>query len=154
LHLSQQQFADRVRSSLRTVQRWEADRGRPQSWELQALADAVRPNDPQLASELDVWAPRPTPPAAPGVVVAAAPAPAPPLPAAPPPAPTPAPVLVDAIVCAAAEAMALAPQAVRPALLAAFSRARDVGLTPEAVVAVLAPSPPPAGEAKTKKRGA
>jgi len=154
LHLTQQELADRFKSSLRTVQRWEADRSRPQSWEIHRLADAVRPHDAQLASQLDAWAPRPAPPPPP--VSEVAPAPAPP----PAPAPTPAPVLVDAIVCAAAEAMALAPQAVRPALLAAFGRARDVGMTAEAVVAVLAPPPPPppaapeaAGKGKGAKRG-
>jgi hypothetical protein len=51
-------------------------------------------------------------------------------------------VLVDAVVCVAAEAMALSPQAVRPAVLAAFTRARDVGISAEAVVAALAPAPP------------
>jgi hypothetical protein len=48
-------------------------------------------------------------------------------------------VLVDSVVCAAAEAMSLVPQAIRPAVLAAFTRARDARLTPDAVVAVLAP---------------
>jgi hypothetical protein len=52
-------------------------------------------------------------------------------------------VLVDAVVCAAAEAMSLSPQAVRPAVLAAFARARDAGLTLDAVVEVLAPPPTP-----------
>jgi hypothetical protein len=45
--------------------------------------------------------------------------------------------------------MALAPQAVRPALLAAFARASEARLAPEAVVAVLSPKPP-AGKAKAE----
>jgi transcriptional regulator with XRE-family HTH domain len=45
--------------------------------------------------------------------------------------------LVDSIVCAAAEANATTPQAIRPALLAAFERAFAVGLTVEQVRGVL-----------------
>jgi hypothetical protein len=43
------------------------------------------------------------------------------------------PHLVDTVVCAAAEALGVPPPAVRPALLAAFQRAREVGLTTEDV---------------------
>jgi hypothetical protein len=62
---------------------------------------------------------------------------------------------VAAVVCAAAEAMSLPPQAVRPAVLAAFKVACDASLLPETVVAELAPPPPPteaARPAKTPKR--
>jgi hypothetical protein len=41
------------------------------------------------------------------------------------------------VVCAAAEALSLAPQSVRPALLAAFEKAREVELTVEEVASVL-----------------
>ena len=142
LHLNQAGLADLVGSSLRSVQRWETRRATPYAWELHRLADAVRPHNAGLASQIDEWAPRPAPPAPP--VIASAPV----LPAAalspPPPLPPaiPAGVLVDSVVCAAAEAMSLSPQAVRPAVLAAFARARDAGLTLEAVVGVLAPTPP------------
>ena len=44
---------------------------------------------------------------------------------------------VDAVVCAAAEAMQVVPQNVRPALLAAFACARELGLTLEDVERVL-----------------
>ncbi|HEY8040968.1 MAG TPA: helix-turn-helix transcriptional regulator [Polyangiaceae bacterium] len=158
LSLTQQELADLVRSSLRTVQRWEGRRGSPSPDELHALADAVRPRDHALASELDAWAPRPAPPPAPVAPPSAQPAPLLPAPAAamsPPSPPVPARVLVDSVVCAAAEAMTLAPQAIRPAVLAAFSRARDAGLTPEAVVAVLsAPeaSSPAATATEAKRR--
>ena len=80
----------------------------------------------------------------------AAPPPPPRPPAAlPAPSPPPSPlastalppwhasVLLDAVVYAAAEAMAMAPQVVRPAVLAAFVRARDVGMTMEGVIAAL-----------------
>jgi len=60
-------------------------------------------------------------------------------------------VLVDSVVCAAAEAMSLSPQAIRPAVLAAFARARDAGLSLDAVVDVLAPPPPPTPEATPSK---
>jgi DNA-binding XRE family transcriptional regulator len=138
LAMNQQELAKLLGSSLRTVQRWEAGRASPYPNELQQLADAVRPHDPKFASEIDVWAPRPTPPA-PAVV---APPPPPPPPPEPPPPIAPS-VLVDSVVCAAAEAMAVAPQAIRPAVLAAFTRARDARLTPEGVIAVLAPPAAP-----------
>jgi hypothetical protein len=48
--------------------------------------------------------------------------------------------------------MSLVPQAVRPAILAAFTRARDARLTPEAVVAVLSPSAADAPRAKGVKK--
>jgi hypothetical protein len=136
LHLTQRELAARVGTSLRTVQRWEARRSHPASFEIHRLADAVRPHNPALASELDELAPRPAPPPTPVAQLLA-----PPLPAAPPPPPPlPAAVLLDSVVCAAAEAMSLAPQALRPALLAAFARARDAGLAMEAVVEGLTPA--------------
>jgi hypothetical protein len=45
--------------------------------------------------------------------------------------------VVDAVVCAAAEAMQVMPQSVRPAVLAAFACARELGLTVEGVERVL-----------------
>ncbi|HEY3822534.1 MAG TPA: helix-turn-helix transcriptional regulator [Polyangiaceae bacterium] len=149
LSLNQLGLAGVLGSSLRTVQRYEAGRSIPPAWEMQKLVDAVRPHDAALASQLDVWAPRPAPPPSPATGPAPAestappllPAPAPPpLPPAPPP--IPARVLVDSVVCAAAEAMSLSPQTLRPAVLAAFARARDAGLTLDAVVGVLAPPHP------------
>ena len=93
-------------------------------------------NHVACAAQIDEWAPRPVAAAAPPEPTAPAPSP----PVVPPPSPpVPAVVLVDSVVCAAAEAMALSPQAVRPAVLAAFVRARDAGLAPDAVVAVLSP---------------
>jgi hypothetical protein len=157
LHLNQLGLAQVLGSSLRTVQRYEARRATPPAWELHKLADAVRPHDADLASQIDVWAPRPAPPPSPVTASVAAGSTAPPvhpapaLPAPPPlPPPVPVGVLVDAVVCAAAEAMSLSPQAIRPAVLAAFARACDAGLTMEAVVGVLAP-PPPAPEATPSK---
>jgi hypothetical protein len=66
------------------------------------------------------------------------PPPPPPAPAPPPPVPvTPPDRVVDAVVCAAAEAMQVMPQSVRPAVLAAFACARELGLTVEGVERVL-----------------
>jgi hypothetical protein len=157
LHLNQLELANLLRTSLRSVQRWEGKRGDPYHHQIQELADAVRPHDPDLASQIDVWAPRPAPPPPPALVPAPTesagpPVLPPPAPPAPPPSPpVPAGVLVDSVVCAAAEAMALAPQATRPAVLAAFARARDAGLTMDAVIGVLAPPPPPAPEPTASK---
>jgi hypothetical protein len=47
------------------------------------------------------------------------------------------PLAVDAVVCAAAEALDVSPRAVRPALVAAIRRAREAGVTMEQVEAVL-----------------
>jgi hypothetical protein len=155
LHLNQLGLAQVLGSSLRTVQRYEARRATPAVWELHRLADAVRPHDVDLASQIDEWAPRPAASAAPATVSTVVEPTAPPVPPAPPPAPAPPPVpagvLVDSVVCAAAEAMALSPQATRPAVLAAFARARDAGLTLDAVVAVLAPPTPVEPEAAPSK---
>lgn len=155
LSLNQQELAALAGSSLRTVQRWENNRSEPSPWNYHRVADALRELDPELAAEIDELAPRPAPPA-PLVIVSAMPTippppltPAPPAPAPPPPPPIADAILVDAVVCAAAEAMSMIPQAVRPAILAAFTRARDARLTTEAVVAVLAPA-----EAPPKSRGA
>lgn len=136
---NQEELARRVGSSKRTVQRWEVERSSPAPWHLHRLIDAVRPRDPELAAQLEVYAPRPAPPA--------------------PPAPEPAPAavvtpalsaLVSAVICAAAEAMNVPPQAIRPAVLAALVQARDTGLSLEQVISFLAPPEPPA-EAKASK---
>lgn len=145
LVLSQAELAARIGSSRRTVQRWEAERSTPAPWELQRMADHVRSLDAELAAQLDALAPRPAAVAPPPVAVE---------PPAPPPPPIPMPVLVDSVVCAAAEAMSVTPQAIRPAVLAAFGRALDARLSAQDVVGVLAPPPPPApapaSEAKAK----
>ena len=153
LHLTQLELATLVGSSLRSVQRWENKLSIPSDWHLHRLADAVQSADPELAAVIELWAPRPPPPPPPPEPAPPAsppPEPAPPPPpvvavARPPPPPPRIPdvVLVDSIVCAAAEAMALTPQTIRPAILAAFTRARDASITSDAVVAVLSPAAPP-----------
>jgi hypothetical protein len=50
--------------------------------------------------------------------------------------------MVDSITCAAADAMKLLPEAVRPALRAAFERARDLQLSATEVASALSPKSP------------
>lgn len=63
-------------------------------------------------------------------------------------------MLVDSVICAAAEAMSLPPQTVRPAIVAAFVRARDARLTTEAVAAALSPpkTVPATGKGEGKRK--
>ncbi len=162
MHVTQKELAQALgTSSLRTVQRWEAGHGQPSPREYQVMADAVRAENPDLAALLDARAPRPVvvpAPAAPAASAvpdppAVAPAPDPSAapgspggpehrPAAAEPRVSPA-LLVSAVVCAAAEAMALPPQAVRSALRAAFACALEAGLSLEAVVDALSRGEPP-----------
>ena len=108
--------------------------------DLQNMARLVHGADAALAAEIA---------AAAGTTLAALgvlppPAPPPPLPAPLPPAGPPDRV-VDAVVCAAAEAMQVMPQSVRPAVLAAFACARELGLTVEGVERVLRSRLPSSG---------
>jgi len=70
--------------------------------------------------------------AAAGMTLEVAGIPQPP-PAPPPPPPPPPDGIVDAVVCAAAEAMEMMPKEVRPGLLAAFGRAKEIGLTVDVI---------------------
>jgi transcriptional regulator with XRE-family HTH domain len=142
LRFNQQDLAKFMKSSLRSVQRWETGGSSPAHSQVHLVADAVRSLDPQIAAGLDAYAPRPAPP----LVAVAAPLAPPPVTVPPTPA-IPPHVLVDSVVCAAAEAMAVSPQAIRPAVLAAFTRASEAGLTFEAVLGVLAPT-------RTEEKGA
>jgi hypothetical protein len=58
------------------------------------------------------------------------------------PHPTPPPRQAEIVICAAAEALDVSPRAVRPAVLAAFRAAREVGLSVADVETALAPPPP------------
>lgn len=131
LQVSQNGLAEKMGVSRRTGQRWNAGRG-PSGMDLQDMARLVYPVDATLAGEIA---------AASGTTLQALgllPPPAPVAPAAPPPPPAgPPDRVVDAVVCAAAEAMQVMPQSVRPAVLAAFACAKELGLTVEAVERVL-----------------
>jgi hypothetical protein len=122
LGTTQEELGERLGVSRRTSQRW-AGSGIP-SYYLPELARLVHPHDPVLAGEI-AQAAGMTLKAA-GIVLP------PPPPPAPPPAPPPDGV-VDAVVCAAAEAMEMLPKAIRPGLHAAFLRAKEIGLTVDVI---------------------
>jgi hypothetical protein len=112
-------------ASARTVRRWYAGTSSPHTSHLGRLADAVRSHDPAIAAALDVAAGRASPSSLPDEPAAAL------------SRTTPRHILVDSIVCAAAEATALSPQAIRPALVAAFRRAEELGFSVGDVSGVL-----------------
>ena len=127
LGMTQARLGGELGSASRTVIRWEQGRSRPGPDRMLRLADMVRVEDPELATELLESAGIAPPP------VAAPPreeAPAPPsLPAiAPRPALTPR-VAAEAVVYAAAEVLDAAPRTAKPAVLAAFARAAELEVT-------------------------
>jgi DNA-binding XRE family transcriptional regulator len=129
LGLNQRTLGEALGVSKRTVQRWDARQGQPFPWQLAKIATLVASKDVQLAAKIA---------AAGGTSLEQLGIDAPPVVAPLPAAPrTPLQRLVDVVVCAAAEALAVAPQSVRPALLAAFTKARDVDLTIDEVASVL-----------------
>jgi transcriptional regulator with XRE-family HTH domain len=126
LRLSQSALAKRAGTSVRTVQRWRAGTSFPTRAQMAMLAQLVHPVQPELASQVAV---------ASGTSLLAlglAPPPDPAAPAALPPAHR-----IERVVYAAAEASDLSPRAVRPALVAAFTRAKEVGFTLDDVLAAL-----------------
>jgi DNA-binding XRE family transcriptional regulator len=129
LHLSQGDLGELLGSSRRTGQRWESGGSTPADKQLHKLASLVHSRAPDLAAEIaasggstlvDL-----------GIVV-------PPSPTAPSSPRGPAlDDIVDAVVCAAADAIDVTPRTIRPALLAAFRRVSRIGLGVEAVCAAL-----------------
>lgn len=123
LHLTQAGLGDLLGSSHRTAHRWHVGEAYPSDKQVQELARHVFPADPSIAAGLaeqagctleSLGVVRPTPPPA------------------PPPPPRPAPeVMIDSVVCAAAEAIDVVPRDIRPALRAAFARARMLGMSIE-----------------------
>jgi hypothetical protein len=116
--------------SKRTIQRWDARGSTPMPEQLASLARLVHRHDAELAARIAAaggasledlgLAPKPASAAAPSA----------------PPAPSHA-HMADSITCAAADAVAMLPDAVRPALLAAFERARDLAIAPADVAKAL-----------------
>jgi DNA-binding XRE family transcriptional regulator len=142
LGMSQGELGDALGVSRRTIIRWQRGHTYPVPAQALQLADLVREEDDDLADELiaAIGIDEPTQPEAdiaqPAVAseaVVTSPA--------PPPEPTgPAPVhAIDSIVCVAADAASLVPRAMRPALLAAFTRAMEMGYTLEQVVRGMKP---------------
>jgi DNA-binding transcriptional regulator YiaG len=128
LGVSQGQLGEMLGSSERTGQRWERGGSTPMPTQLHTLAGLVYPHARDLAAQI----------AAAGgsslehLGIVRTEEPPPPPPPAQPEVPDPVHI-VDTVVCAAAEAMNLMPNEIRPALRAAFRRARLAGLTVEAV---------------------
>jgi hypothetical protein len=147
LGMSQVQMGHKLLGcSRRTMSRWVRGDNGPSIQQWATLAQAVYASDPALAAEIasemgeTLVSLRLEAPATVAASMATA---------GPPPRPAP-PVsdLVDSVVCAAAEAIATTPQAIRPALLAAFDRTASVSLTMDDVRAALRPAPASA----TKKK--
>jgi len=139
LHLSQSTLGVRFGVSRRTIQRWQAGGGRPSIEQLRDLARDVYPRDPDLAARIAAET---------GATLESlgviAPPPRPPEPVAPPTPPvrTFAPhAVVDAVVCAGADALQIPPDPMRRALRASLERARELGLTTDEILAALAPPP-------------
>jgi len=124
LRLTQAELAELLGSSKRTVQRWETKRAHPSARELATLAGHVHPHDAEVAEELAAAIGQTL--LSLGIVAPPPPPPAPP-PAGPPPMPRD--LAVDAVVCVASDALGAMPSAVRGGLLAAFRRARELGLS-------------------------
>jgi DNA-binding transcriptional regulator YiaG len=144
LDLSQGELGMKLGYSRRTGQRWERGGSPPGPEELHILAALVHPHSAELSA--DLAGAGGTTLEALGIVPPPLPtsAPAPPAdgasPAPPPPVSLPDPIhIVDTVVCAAAEAIQIMPGAIRPALRAAFRRARLAGLSVEDVDAALHP---------------
>jgi hypothetical protein len=141
LGLTQEAFGKLLGVSRRTMIRWQQGDNGPSFEQWIGLVRQVYPRNAALATEMATELGE----SLVSLGVVAPPA----LPAPPPPSPEPARVvppvgdLVDSIVCAAAEAIATTPQAVRPALLAAFERAASVGLAVDDVRTALRPPAKP-----------
>jgi hypothetical protein len=117
-------MARHVGSSKRTVERWFAGESHPSDAQIIQLARAVHPRNPTLAAELAAAAGESL--VSLGLVHVR-------------PGPSHA-HLIDAVVCVAAETINVPSLALRPALLAAFKRARELGFTIEDAEKALTPA--------------
>lgn len=123
LVLSREELGRLLQRSKRTVGRMEIGQSAIDAEEFHQLARSVHPHDAALAEELaragnttllDLGVVPSSPPVVMGPVV-------------------PSHLLVDAVVCAAADALNVAPESVRASVLAAFRRARELHMTLEDV---------------------
>ena len=120
LGIDQQEFAAFLGVDRRTIQRWQDKGFSPLPDMAQKLADAVRPTRPDLADRVIEL----------GAKSAAFTG------AAPPYSPASTEV-ITAIVQAAAKAAGMSPEAIRPAITAAFTQAHEAGVDVMAVIAGL-----------------
>jgi DNA-binding XRE family transcriptional regulator len=136
LSLTQETMGKRFGASRKTVGRWEAGVATPTEATTSEVIRSVFPADPQLAAEMATHVHETLD----SLGLVAPPAPPGPAPVVRDPEPAVSPRhMVDSIVCVAADAMELLPRAVRPAVLAAFTRARELGLDVKTVEAALLP---------------
>ncbi len=121
--MSQEQLGKVAGVSRRTMVRWQQGDNGPSLDQWVTIARRVYRQDRAVASEIAQKMGE-------SLESLGLEAPAPAQQAAPPARPMP-PIgdLVDSIVCAAAEAVTMTPQAIRPAVLAAFDRAASVAVT-------------------------
>jgi DNA-binding XRE family transcriptional regulator len=134
LGISQGQIGEALGVSRRTISRWYRRNPNPSMAQLCTLARLVHPRDAALAAEI-AWTASETLESL-GLVVPPPPAPVLAEPSSPP---LPTAHLVDSVVCAASEALGVAPSAtVRVALLSALRRARELRLGLAEVEGVLA----------------
>jgi transcriptional regulator with XRE-family HTH domain len=123
LGLTQQELADLLGCTKRTIQRWQDKGGSLLPSGIETLARALYPVRPDLAEQ--VAAAGHTTLEQLGIPSVAA--------SGPPAISEP----IEAIVRSAAEAMGVAPEVVRPAIATAFAGAREVGLDVQAVATYL-----------------
>jgi DNA-binding XRE family transcriptional regulator len=152
LGLSQAQLGQLLGCSRRTMVRWQKGENGPSLAQWFDLVRHVHGVSPELAAEIAVETGETLETL--GIVRP----PPPPAPVAPPPEPPrPPPLtsdLVDSIVCAAAEAVATTPQAIRPSVLAAFDRAASLGLAVDEVRATLRGARDAGRDEPSKKKAA
>ncbi len=129
LGMSQREFGYAVGSSHRSAVRWAARQATPADAHLRKLAALLLPHDRTLAAEVADYVDETLVSLG---LEAPLPPPAPPLPP-PPMSPIRAEDLVDVLVLAAVELTGAAPAPTRLMLHAVFKRAKDVGLTVDAV---------------------
>jgi|HubBroStandDraft_6_1064221.scaffolds.fasta_scaffold11513_1 DNA-binding XRE family transcriptional regulator len=133
---TQQDLGDALGSSKRTAHRWDSGRATPSVEQVRTLAALVFPHDPALATELAAAAST-------NLIELGLVKPPEPPPVAPPaPPPPPTRLVVHAVVCVAADELAVAPDTVRRALYAAFKCARELHLSIEDVEKALEPAAP------------
>ncbi len=138
LQWTQKEMFERTGVSSRTLSRWRLEGKPPSAKTIAKLLRVVAPIDREAAS----WLAEASRVAMPNVASATPATPSSGAGGGAASTDTEAERLrVDSIVCVAADAMNLSPKAVRPALRAAFLRARDLGVSIDAIAAAMAETP-------------
>jgi transcriptional regulator with XRE-family HTH domain len=119
LRLTQEQLGELLGRTKRTIQRWQDQGFEPMADQAETLAQALQPVRPDLAEQVLELARK--------VALRTGGTPAPPATAE----------VIDAILQAAAGAGGTSPEAIRPAVTAAFLEAAEAGVEVSAVVAGL-----------------